>query len=81
MLIVLDDLHAIDAPSLLFLQFLLRSFLHWAAAAKLVVVATVRDVLRGISPESDHALEATLRRARVVPVRGMALDEVAERSR
>lgn len=75
MLLVLDDLHAADAPSLLLLQFLAGEL----ADSRLVVVGTYRDT----DLDPDHPLDATLvelARHRVthsLTLTGLAVSDVA----
>ena len=47
LVLVLDDLHAFDEPSLLFLQFLARSLQE---ARRVVVVGAYRDLDPGVNP-------------------------------
>jgi DNA-binding SARP family transcriptional activator len=73
--LVLDDLHAADKPSLLLLQFLARSLRE----ARIVVVGAYRDT----EPRTDHALSeavAELRReplTRAIRLGGLDVSEVS----
>ena len=75
LVLVLDDLHWADTPSLLLLQFLARELRR----SRLLVVATYRDVEVG----RRHPLSQTLaelareRISRRVPLRGFAHEDVA----
>jgi hypothetical protein len=75
LVLVLDDLHWADKPSLLFLQFLAREL----EGARLLLLATYRDVEVG----RQHPLEQTLaelaraERADRVLLRGLGEDDVA----
>jgi class 3 adenylate cyclase len=75
LVLVLDDLHWADKPSLLFLQFLAREL----EGARLLLLATYRDVEVG----RQHPLEQTLaelaraERADRVLLRGLSEDDVA----
>jgi len=75
LVLILDDLHWADRPSLLLLQFLAREM----QAAHLLVVATARDLDERAHPSLDEALGA-LRREPVhlrVPLAGLAEGDVA----
>ena len=76
MVLFLDDLHAADAPSLLFLQFLTREL----GPARILVVGAYRDV----DPIPGQPLTAMLAEvareplARRLPLRGLSESNVAE---
>ncbi len=74
LLLVLDDLHSADAPSLLLLQFLARDL----TSAPLLVLGTYRDV----EVDRAHPLSETLAALRRqpafahIPLRGLPIDAV-----
>ena len=73
LVLVLEDLHWADTPSVVLLQFLVRH----AHGAPLLVIATYRDV----ELEKAHALRAPLRNllrhGDAMPLSGLAPDDVA----
>ena len=70
-LLVLDDLHAADMPSLLLLQFVAREL----ASSRLLVIGALRDV----DPVPGHALSAVLAELAREPVtRRLALGGLSE---
>jgi predicted ATPase len=75
LMLVVDDLHAADTPSLLLLRFLTRELRQ----ARIVLVSAYRDTER--SPDDALAVAvAELRRepiARLIPLGGLTLPEVA----
>ncbi|MBI4259981.1 MAG: AAA family ATPase [Actinobacteria bacterium] len=73
LVVVLDDLHAADVPSLLLIRFLARHLLE----ARLLLLGTVRDV--DAEPPDDVAelLEETLAEAEVLRLRGLPAEDVA----
>ncbi len=72
--VVLDDLHWADAPSLLLLEFLARR-LH---TARVLVVATYRDVDVGPHDPLAPLLAEVAAASTVLPLRALAEAEVAE---
>lgn len=73
LVLVLEDLHWADTPSVILLQFLVRH----ARGAPLLAIATYRDV----ELEKEHALRAPLRNllrhGDALPLTGLAPDDVA----
>jgi AAA ATPase domain len=67
LLLVLDDLHAADDPSLLLLQFLVRD-LH---GARLLVVGTYRDLVAGRPLGIGEAVGELVREGQLVNLRGL----------
>ncbi len=72
LVLVLDDLHAADRPSLLLLRFLAGD----VRATRMLIVATARDVEAARSPETEDAIAALAREGPVLGLRGMDRDEV-----
>ena len=74
--LVLDDLHAADPPSLLLLRFVARTL----ATARLLVVCAFRDVAPDPAPEVAEALAEVAREpgTRRIALRGLTGPEVAE---
>jgi tetratricopeptide (TPR) repeat protein len=73
LLLVLDDLHAADEPSLLLLEFLARDLRD----ARLLVLGTSRDV--GPAPPQLHdAVAELVREGRLLGLGGLGRDEVRE---
>jgi tetratricopeptide (TPR) repeat protein len=72
LLLILDDLHWADTPSLLLLQFLARE----VRAARLLVIGTYRDA--GLTP--DHPLSEVLgqlaRDSRRIALRGLTAEDI-----
>jgi tetratricopeptide (TPR) repeat protein len=68
LLLLLEDLHAADEPSLLLLRYLARSL----RGVQLVVVGTYRDVDAGRSPEIGNALGELAREGQVTALSGLA---------
>ena len=75
-LLVLEDVHWADAPTLLLLRHLVRS----AADARLLLVATFRDSVDEVTPGLADALVDVSRTEGVVRIRlgGLTTDEVGE---
>jgi hypothetical protein len=73
LMLVLDDLHAGDTPSLLLLQFLAREL----SSTRVLVVGTYRDV--GTTPATDVAapLRELLPAAQHIALRGLDVDDTA----
>lgn len=72
-LIVLDDMHAADAPSLELLRFLAPTL----ASSRLLVVATHRDPER-VEPATAQALAEVARVGFSLPLRGISEIDVAQ---
>jgi tetratricopeptide (TPR) repeat protein len=72
LLLVLDDLHAADDPSLLLLQFLTRNLL----GARLLVVGTYRDVDAGRPLGLGDALGQLVREGQLLNLRGLDREAV-----
>jgi tetratricopeptide (TPR) repeat protein len=70
LLVVLDDLHAADVPSLTLLHFVARRL----SGAKVSILATSRETL---PPETADLHAKIAREAEVIPLARLALDEVA----
>ncbi len=75
-LLVLEDVHWADAPTLLLLRHLVRS----AADARLLLVATFRDSVDEVTPGLADALVDVSRTEGVIRIRlgGLTSDEVGE---
>jgi AAA ATPase domain len=71
LLLILDDLHAADDPSLLLLQFLVQGL----RGARLLVVATYRDVTAA-PPGVGDAVGQLVRDGQLVTLRGLGPQEV-----
>jgi hypothetical protein len=72
LLLILDDLHAADDPSLLLLQFLARDL----RGARLLVVATYRDVTTAPPPGVGDAVGQLVRDGQLLTLRGLGLHEM-----
>jgi predicted ATPase len=72
LLLVFDDLHAADEPSLLLLQFLVRDL----RSARLLVVGTFRDPVGERPPGIGGAVGELVREGQLVNLRGLGRDEV-----
>jgi tetratricopeptide (TPR) repeat protein len=72
LLLVLDDLHAADYPSLLLLQFLARQL----RGAHLLVVGTYRDVEADRQPGVGDAVGQLVREGQLLNLGGLDHDEV-----
>jgi tetratricopeptide (TPR) repeat protein len=72
-LIVLDDLHAADMPSLLLLQFLAREL----RGVRILLLGTYREVEGALDPERSAALAQIGRSARHIPLRGLHEGDIA----
>jgi hypothetical protein len=72
LLLVLDDLHAADEPSLLLLQFLARD-LH---GVRLLVVGTYRDVDAGRPSGLGDAVGQLVREGQLLNLRGLGREDV-----
>ncbi len=74
LLVVLDDMHAADAPSLLLLEFVAAEL----ADARILVVATYRDPELATGDPTAVALADIARRASLrISLRGLGMPEVA----
>jgi len=73
LLLVLDDLHAADVPSLQLLLLLARQ----AARAPLLVVGAYRDAELELQPAVAQLLAAIAREAQVVPLARLERDDLA----
>jgi tetratricopeptide (TPR) repeat protein len=76
LLVILDDLHWADTPSLLLLQFVARD----VQDARILVVATYRDVELGIRHPLTLALGELVRipGTRSLPLRGLTIQETTQ---
>jgi hypothetical protein len=74
LLLVVDDLHAADEPSLLLLRYLARDL----RGAPLLVIGTYRDVEVWRSPGIGESLGELLREGQLTTLRGLARDDVKE---
>jgi hypothetical protein len=72
--LVLDDLHAADEGSLLLLTFVARQL----RGARLLIVATQRDVAASPSPAVVNLLAGVAREGARLPLRGLRPKEVAQ---
>ncbi len=72
LLLVLDDLHAADDPSLLLLQFLVGDL----RGARLLVVGTYRDMEADRQPGVGDAVGQLLREGQLINLGGLGRDEV-----
>ncbi len=72
MVVVLDDLHAADEPSLLFLEFLAREL----RGSRLSVVGTYRELEARRDENRSRLLHAAARNGHRLPLVGLTLDEV-----
>jgi tetratricopeptide (TPR) repeat protein len=71
-LLVLEDLHAADDPSLLLLRYLARDL----RSAGLLIVGTYRDVEVWRSPGISESLSELVRDGQLMTLRGLARDDV-----
>lgn len=74
LMMVLDDLHAADADSLLLLRFLARELKQ----TRILIVATYRELEVRQSAEHAALLSDIGREGTPVPLRGLSLDEVGD---
>jgi tetratricopeptide (TPR) repeat protein len=72
LLLVLDDLHAADEPSLLLLQFLARDL----RGVRLLVVGTYRDVDVGCPLGLGEAVGQLVREGQLLSLRGLGREDV-----
>jgi AAA ATPase domain len=72
LLLILDDLHAADEPSLLLLQFLARDL----RGARLLVVATYREVTAAPPAGVGDAVGQLVRDGQLLTLRGLGLNDV-----
>ena len=73
LLLVLDDLHAADAPSLLLLLLLAREL----SRAPIVVIGAYRDAELRLTPEIAGHLAKVAREAEVIPLSRLSPEDVA----
>ena len=75
-MLVLEDAHWADGPTLLLLRHLSRA----AAAARLLLIVTFRDTAADIPGDLSAALVELRRSEGVVPIRlgGLSVDEISE---
>jgi hypothetical protein len=71
--IVLDDLHAADLPSVLLLQFLVRD----SSSRPLLVIGTYREAEARLAPQMAQALAQLSREATLLPLRRLDRGQVA----
>jgi tetratricopeptide (TPR) repeat protein len=74
-MLVLDDLHAADRPTLLLLRFIAREVVHGAA---LLVVGIYRSAEARRSADTNAVLAEVAREGRHVPLTGLSESEVAQ---
>jgi tetratricopeptide (TPR) repeat protein len=74
LVLVFDDLHAADEPSLLLLRYLARDL----RGARLLVVGTYRDVDAGRTPGLGDALGELVREGQLTTLRGLARADVTD---
>lgn len=74
LLLILDDLHAADDPSLLLLRYLARDL----RGVRLLVVGTYRDVEVGRSPSLADSFGELVRDGQLTTLRGLARDDVKD---
>ena len=76
LLVVLDDVHAADTPSLLLLQFLART----VSDARMMVLAAYRDTETGTGQALDHALAELVKEPVVsrISLSGLRREEIAD---
>jgi len=73
LVLLLDDLHAADQPSLLLLQFLARE-LH---ETRMLIVGTYHDVEVQRVPETARIISDVARRGHRIPLSGLSREDVA----
>lgn len=74
LLLILEDLHAADAPSLLLLRYLARDL----RGGRLLVVGTYRDVDVGWSPGIADLVGELVREGQLTTLRGLTPEEVED---
>jgi tetratricopeptide (TPR) repeat protein len=74
LLLIIDDLHAADADSLLLLKFLARDL----PKSRIFVIATYREIEVRLSAHRAELLGEIAREARSLPLRGLNRGEIAE---
>src|SRR5262249_38659140 len=72
LVIVLDDLHAADVPTLLFLHFLVRDL----ASSRVLIVGTYREVEARLAPEVGGLLTKVAREGEAVPLDRLSKSDV-----
>jgi tetratricopeptide (TPR) repeat protein len=73
LVLLLDDLHTADQPSLLLLQFLARELQD----ARMLIVGTYREVEMQRLPETARIISDVARRGHRIPLGGLSADDVA----
>jgi class 3 adenylate cyclase len=73
LVVILDDLHDADQPSLLLLRFVAREL----PSARILIVGTYRDAEVRRSPELGRLVGAILREGHQVPLMGLEESEIA----
>ena len=74
LLLILDDLHAADEPSRLLLEFLVRQL----RGARLLVVATHRDIAMDRPERIDDAVGPLVREGQLVSLSGLSRNDVKD---
>lgn len=72
LVLVIDDLHAVDEASLLLLRFVARDLRHSA----LLVIVTFREVELRLAPGLLDAVTTLAREGKSLPLRGLPVDEI-----
>lgn len=73
LVVVLEDLHAADPPSLLLLQFMAREL----RGSRLLILGSFRDAEPSVTPEVGALLGGLARDGRRIPLQGLGEDAVA----
>ena len=74
LLLIVDDLHAADADSLLLLKFLARDL----PLSRILVIGTYREIEVRRSAQQEELLGEIIREASCFPLRGLSREEIAE---
>lgn len=74
LVVVLDDLHAADVPSLLFLHFVVRDL----AGTRLLVIGTYREVEARLAAETGALLAKIAREGGAIALARLSEDDVLE---
>lgn len=74
LLIVLDDLHAADIDSLIFLNFLARSL----RSCRILVLCTYREIEARVSPRHAELLSRVAREGQRILLRGLSESDVSD---
>jgi tetratricopeptide (TPR) repeat protein len=77
LVVILDDLHAADVPTLALLHFVARGL----ASARVLVVGSYREVEARMSPDVADALARVAREGRYLPLARLDRDQVASWAR